>query len=77
MLKHPDTRVLSALSGLEGNANFETVKQWLEESLQDLYRNSVRTKEESLSRWQQGAAQAVGDFLDTAKNSQASLRKSR
>lgn len=77
MLKHPDKRVLSALAGLEGNDNFETVKKWLEESLQDLYYNGVRTKDESLSRWSQGAAQAVGDFLTTAKNSQESLRKSR
>jgi predicted ATP-binding protein involved in virulence len=77
MLKHPDKRVLSALAALEGNSNFETVKSWLEESLQDLYRDSTLTKDEILSRWKQGAAQAVDGFLTVSKNSQESLRKSR
>jgi hypothetical protein len=53
------------------------VKSWLEESLQDLYRDSTLTKDEILSRWKQGAAQAVDGFLNTTKNSQESLRKSR
>ena len=77
MLKKPSQQVLNALSSLEGNSQFETVRSWLEESLQDLYRDSVNTKDEVLSRWQQGAAQAVGDFLDKAKDATEVIRRSR
>lgn len=77
MLKKPSHEVLVALSSLQGNLQFETIRTWLEESLQDLYRDSCNTKDETLSRWQQGAAQAVGDFLDKAKDSGEALRRSR
>lgn len=77
MLKRPDRQVLVALASLEGNPQFETVKTWLNESLQDLYRDSTMTKDEVLCRWSQGAAQAVAEFIKTSETSQESLRKSR
>ena len=77
MLKKPSQQVLNALSSLEGNSQFETVRSWLEESLQDLYRDSVNTKDEVLSRWQQGAAQAVGELLEKSKEAGDVIRKSR
>lgn len=77
MLKKPSAQVLSALASLEGNPNFSTICAWLEESLQDLYRDTAHTKEEVLTRWQQGAVQAVADFLDKAKTAQEVIRKSR
>lgn len=77
MLKRPDQRVFSALASLEGDSNFETVRTWLKDSLQDLYHDSAHTKDEVLSRWQQGAAQAVGDFLNKAEEAKEVLRKSR
>lgn len=77
MLKKPDTKVLSALASLEGNNNFETICSWLEESLQDLYASSCETKDEVLSRWQQGAAQAVKEFLVKAEDAAEVIRKSR
>lgn len=77
MLKKPSQQVLTALAHLEGNLSFETVRSWLEESLQDLYRNSATTKDDVLSRWQQGGAQAVEHFLSTAKDAKEVIRKSR
>ena len=77
MLKKPSQQVLNALSSLEGNSQFETVRSWLEESLQDLYRDSVNTKDEVLSRWQQGAAQAVEDLLTKASEAPEVIRRSR
>lgn len=77
MLKRPDERVLQALANLEGNLSFETIRSWLEESLQDLYRDSCNTKDEVLSRWQQGAAQAVGEILEKSKEAGNVIRKSR
>lgn len=77
MLKKPSTQVLSALASLEGNTNFETVRSWLDESLQDLRTTSCYTKDEVITRWQQGAAQAVEDLLGRSKEASAILRKSR
>jgi hypothetical protein len=77
MLRKPDQQVLSALASLEGDTRFETIRSWLEGSLQDLYKDSVRTKDETLSRWQQGAAQAVEEFLTKAKDAPEVIRKSR
>lgn len=77
MLRKPDNQVLSALASLQGNIQFETIRSWLQGSLQDLYKDSVHTKDETLSRWQQGAAQAVGEFLAKADEAPEVLRKSR
>lgn len=77
MLKSPDQKVLVALAALQGNSQFETVRDWLKESLQDLYMSSVSTRDEVLSRWNQGAAQAVSELLEKADNAPAALRKSR
>lgn len=77
MLRRPDAKVFSALASLEGDANFQTVLQWLDGSLQDLYVGSCNTKDEVLSRWQQGAAQAVGDLLDKAREARTVIHKSR
>lgn len=77
MLSKPDQQVLSALAALEGNPNFETVRAWLVQSRQDLYANSCITKDEVLSRWMQGAAQAVDEFLTKAQQAPEVIRKSR
>lgn len=77
MLQKPDQQVLSALASLQGDTRFETIRSWLQASLQDLYKDSVRTKDETLSRWQQGAAQAVDEFLTKANDAQEVIRKSR
>ena len=77
MLVKPSQQVLSALAALEGNTNFQTILTWLEQSRQDLYATSSITKDEVSCRWQQGAAQAVDDFLTRAANAQEVIRKSR
>ena len=77
MLIKPSQQVIAALSSLEGNPNFETVRAWLEESRQHLYADSCRTKDDVLSRWQQGAAQAVDEFLTKAQDASEVIRRSR
>lgn len=77
MLRKPDTKVLNALASLEGDQRFETIRTWLEHSLQDLYKDSCNTRDEVLSRWMQGAAQAVEELLDKSANAQEVIRKSR
>jgi len=77
LLQKPSIQVLNALASLKGNSQFETIRQWMEASLQDLYRNSVNTREDVLSRWQQGAAQAVSEFLEKSKDAEEVIRKLR
>jgi hypothetical protein len=77
MLVRPNQQVLSALASLQGNASFETVRAWLEDSRQHLYSGMSVTKDEVLTRWQQGAVQAVDELLETACNAQEVIRKSR
>jgi hypothetical protein len=77
MLSKPSPQVISALASLQGNPSFETVRGWLEESLQNLYADGARTKDEVLCRWQQGAVQAVAEILDKAKDAPEVIRRSR
>lgn len=77
MLSKPSQQVTAALASLEGNIHFETLRTWLEESRQSLYRDSCMTKDEVLSRWQQGAAQAVDEFLTKASEASDVIRRSR
>lgn len=77
MLAKPSHQVLSALASLQGEQNFETVRDWLQQSLDDLYANGASTKDDVLVRWHQGAAQAVRDLLDKAATASEVIRKSR
>lgn len=77
MLKRPDQKVLNALAALEGNSQFEDVRKWLDESLQDLYVQTTETKDETLSRWNAGAAQAVREFVRYAEEARSILQKFR
>jgi len=77
MLQKPSIQVLNALASLKGNNQFEAILQWMEASLQDLYRDSANTKDEVLCRWQQGAAQAVSEILEKSKDAGEVIRKLR
>lgn len=77
MLQKPDQKVLNALSSLEGNLHFETIRDWLISSRQHLWQDSCMTKDEVLTRWQQGAAQAVDEFLTKASEASDVIRRSR
>jgi hypothetical protein len=77
MLTKPTPKVLAALTSLQGHPDFETIRAWLEESRQTLYADASRTKDDVLCRWQQGAAQAVDEFLTKAADAPDVIRKSR
>lgn len=77
MLSKPDHKVLTALASLEGNPSFETVRSWLEDSLQHLYRDTASTKDEVLTRWMQGGVQTVERILSCAKEAKEVIRRSR
>lgn len=67
VLRQSPDRVVAALASLEGNADFDVVLSWLEESLDDLREMSCFTKDEIVMRWQQGACQALADLVQRAK----------
>jgi len=69
MLKQSPDRVISALSSLEGNTEFEVVMGWLEESRADLHAASLHTKDEVVLRWQQGAGQLLDDLIQKVRSS--------
>lgn len=72
-----DARVLSALARLQTDADFIVFKDWLEAVRSSLHAEAPMILDETLLRWNQGKAQAVGDILDRIESAQAALRKSR
>lgn len=77
MLNRPSNKVLAALASLEGHTDFEVIRVWLAESLQNLDAVSRETSDSTLCRWRQGAAQAVAQVLDYSAKSRSILQKSR
>jgi hypothetical protein len=75
MISRPDQRVLAALSSLEGNTDFEVVMAWIRESREDLVGAGMYAKDEVLTRWSQGAYQALDVFINQAESARKNLRK--
>lgn len=77
MILKPDKRVLSALSTLQNDQDFQTVIEHLKVSLETLKQDSAYQKDETLLRWNQGATQALGELLQLAQDSRDLLYKIR
>jgi hypothetical protein len=75
MLLKPPATVISALSSLEGNSDFEEVCKWLNDSLNDIRTLNDSTKDEVQSRWNQGASQVLAEFLNKKQTARETLRK--
>ena len=75
MLTKPDHPTVQALASLKGNQQFETVCQWLRNTLEEIDRDSCVTKDEVQLRWNQGSAQIIRDFLGRSDEAQATIRK--
>jgi len=75
MLNKPSKRVISAFTTLEGNSDFESVMDWIRESLENLKSANAEAREEYLVRWGQGAIQALGQINEYSKNSRDILKK--
>lgn len=77
MLHKPDARVLSALAALEGDHNFKTILEWMEVSLAEIDRDTRTTKDEVLTRWSQGASQALAEFVGATKNARSAMNRAK
>ena len=75
MLAKPSIKLLTALSSLEGDANFELIKAWLTQSIDDLNVANASTKDEVLTRWNQGSIQALMEILETSNHARRALSR--
>lgn len=75
MLSKPPARVIAALSSLDGNSEFEEVCKWFSDSLNELHAATDNTRDEVQTRWNQGAAQVIANFLERKRSARDVLRK--
>jgi hypothetical protein len=75
MLNKPDQRVLMALAALEDDHNFKSVLEWFESSLDELDVSTRSTKDDVLTRWNQGATQVLADLVGTARSARVAVSR--
>lgn len=75
MLGKPPLRVIAALASLEGNTDFEEVCRWLDESLAAIRHANDSTRDEVQTRWNQGSAQVLDEFLTKKRAARETLYK--
>ncbi len=64
MLDRPDLRGWAAINALRSHPEFPVFEKYLQDALQHLYATSAVQRDDTLSRWHQGAAQAVADLIE-------------
>ena len=77
MLNRPDTQVLRAMQGLSPQADWITVRRFLQDELTKLHHTLESCLDEAKLRQLQGRAQFVREFLDLVENSRQTLEKLR
>lgn len=63
------------MASLDGNSDFEEVCKWLEDSLGAIRLFNDSTRDEVQTRWNQGASQAIAEFLEKKRTARDTLRK--
>lgn len=63
MLDKTNTEIRSSLERIKRTKDGEVLIDWLQKSLRLTENNSVRIKDEVLTRWEQGAAQLLQDLI--------------
>ena len=69
----PSRQVISALATLQGQHDFEVIRDWLQRTLDDLTEINELTKDEVQVRWNQGAAQQLRELLRIAREARSLL----
>lgn len=77
MLERPSMRGWAALNALRLHPEFPVFEAYMKDALQHLYATSVNTRDDTLSRWNQGAAQAVADLIEMFEKAPTINNKSR
>jgi hypothetical protein len=63
VIEQPSKQTIHALAALQGNTDFQVVIDWLRNTLHKLQEDGAYTKDETQSRWNQGAQQLLQEFL--------------
>ena len=75
MLARPDLRVSQAFASLEHSVEFQVLLSWLQANLDEIRKNNDSAKDEVLTRWNQGAAQVLADFVDFSQNAKLTISR--
>lgn len=76
MTKQTPHRVIQAFASLEGNTDFEAVREYLNDCLKQLRTDGIFLKDDVQCRWNQGAQQFLVELLEKMSNARAVIRKS-
>lgn len=79
MLK-PDEKTWKALVDIQQSNTWKVIREWIDASTQDALMTSVKTYEDTVSKWKQGAAQELLDiqsFFDNARKALDRMDKAK
>ena len=72
---NPDEKVFSCLAALNGNRDFEAIKDWLKASLEVTTENCFKEVDDAKLRMLQGKAQILKCIIDHSDSAEESIRK--
>lgn len=72
-MERANDRVLNALSALQINPDWVTVKEWIIETQKAETKTMLMTKDEAQLRWLQGSLQTLGEIIDLSDKAMAVL----
>jgi hypothetical protein len=75
MLERPDLRVAQAFAALEHSVDFQVLLTWMQANLDKIRKDNDSTKDEALTRWNQGASQSLQDFIDFAQTARSMVSR--
>ena len=69
----PDEKTLKAINNIQQYQDWKVVREWIDASTQDALITSVKTYEDTISKWKQGAAQELLDIQSYFDNARKAL----
>ena len=72
---NPDNRVYACLAALNGNRDFEAVKEWLQASLEVATENCINEVDGVRMRMLQGEARTLKNIIDQSDSSEEAIRE--
>ena len=71
----PDERTLKAINNIQQYPDWKVIREWIDASAQDALITSVKTYEDTVSKWKQGAAQELLDIQSHFDNVKKALER--
>jgi len=76
-MERASQRVLSALASLHGNPDWQIVKEWMQQSVDEDAKTLLIAKDEIQVRWLQGSIQTLRSILDTSTGAMEIIHRKR